>query len=209
MTRHAEEVLRAQRESFREKFGRDWKSGDPVFFDPDMDVPTPMSPVKIEADVLKAMRKAGAPPEVMYAYRKTGLIMVEGLSVDWPEDRRKQWSDAIEEYFAIEYAKAQNEEPHPEGWKTEIPELLVSDFSQQDFDHVRACLQAMAPIEGSRPMKLVARIELAAACLATACEHAFDSAHGTGSPERASELYDKAEELVVRRARELYAQGPA
>jgi hypothetical protein len=49
----------------------------------------------------------------------------------------------------------------------------------------------------------------AAAALATACEHAFESAHATGSPEQAENLYDKAEELVIRRARELYAQGPA
>ena len=62
----------------------------------------------------------------------------------------------------------------------------------------------MAPIEGSRPMKLVARIELAAAALATACSHAYDSAHGAGSPERASKLYEKAEELVVRRARSMH-----
>ena len=74
---------------------------------------------------------------------------------------------------------------------------------------MRACLHAMAPVEGSRPMKLVARIEIAAAALATACAHAYDSAHGTGSPESAAELYEKAEELVLRRAREIYAQGPA
>ena len=94
------------------------------------------------------------------------------------------------------------------GWNTEIPELLVIDFSEEDFAHVRACLKAMAPVEGSRPMKLAARIELAAAVMATACEHAFESAQATGTPERAEYLYNKAEELVVRRARELYAQGP-
>jgi hypothetical protein len=48
---------------------------------------------------------------------------------------------------------------------------------------------------------------LAADALATACEHAYDSAHATGQPENSEDLYDKAEELVVRRARELYGQG--
>jgi hypothetical protein len=57
-------------------------------------------------------------------------------------------------------------------------------------------------------MNLAARIEIAAAALATACEHAYDSAHATGQPENAEHLYDKAEELVIRRARELYSQGP-
>lgn len=126
----------------------------------------------------------------------------------WPKDHREEWEAAVAEYHLIERARAEGG-PKPEGWNTEIPELLVSDFSQEDFNHVRACLRAMAPVEGSRPMKLVARVELAAAALATACAHAYDSAHGTGSPERAAELYEKAEELVVRRARELYAQGPA
>jgi hypothetical protein len=42
------EAVEHQRERFRQKFGRDWKDGDPVFFDPDADVPTPMSMVKIE-----------------------------------------------------------------------------------------------------------------------------------------------------------------
>jgi len=30
-----------QQEAFKEKFGRDWQAGDPVFFDPDSDVPKP------------------------------------------------------------------------------------------------------------------------------------------------------------------------
>jgi hypothetical protein len=202
------EVVEQQREHFRQKFGRDWKDGDPIFFDPDADTPTPMSIVKMEAETLDALHKAGAPPQIAYAYKKTGMLVMESSKDHIPKDRLKEWNAAIDEYFLIERARAEGG-PKPEGWNTEIPELLISDFSQEDFDHVRACVKAMAPVEGSRPMKLAARIELAAAVLATACEHAFESAHGTGSPERAEALYHKAEELVVRRARELYAQGPA
>ena len=203
----AMDAIREQRERFRKKFGRDPGPSDPIFFDDDADEPTKTSGVRMEADILDAMRKADTPPQIVYAYKKTGMIVMESTKDTIPKARLKEWNAAIDEYFLIEEARAKAG-PKPEGWNTEIPELLVSDFSQEDFDHVRAIFKAMAPVEGSRPMKLAARVELAAAVLATACEHAFDSAHGTGHPERAEFMYAKAEEMVIRRAREIYSQGP-
>jgi hypothetical protein len=95
------EVLEEQRRSFQEKFGRDWQPGDPVFFDPDADQPTPSSEKKIVASVLEAMRKAGTPPQIIYAYRKTGLLLAEGVTpAHVPEC--KEWNAAIEEYFELE-----------------------------------------------------------------------------------------------------------
>ena len=202
------DALIGQLDAFRTKFGRDPRPGEPLVFDPDADVPMSMSPVKFQADMLEAMRKAGTPAEIVYAYRKCGFLLTEGNKDHVPPDQRREWDDAVAEYHLIERARAEGG-PKPKDWNSEIPELLISDFSEEDYAHVRACLKAMAPVEGSRPMKLAARIELAAAALATACEHAFEGAHGTGTPERAEYLYEKAEELVVRRARELYAQGPA
>jgi hypothetical protein len=95
IAQRTQEILDGQRQRFREKFGRDWGPDDPVFFDPDASVPTRMSEVKMQGDVLDAMRKAGTPPEVMYAYKKTGLIRVEGLSERWPPDRTAEWNQAI------------------------------------------------------------------------------------------------------------------
>jgi hypothetical protein len=203
----AMEAIEGQLQRFREKFGRDPGPNDPIWFDPDADEPMQMSGVRMQADILEALRKAGTPPEIAYAYRKTGLLSLGGDMSRWPKDHVEEWKAAVAEYHLVERAKREGG-PKPEGWSTEIPELLVSDFSEEDFAHVRAILKAMAPVEGSRPMKLAARIELAAAALATACEHAYDAAHGTGHPERAEALYDKAEELVIRRAREIYSQGP-
>src|SRR4051812_30396502 len=99
-------ILKAQRQRFREKFGREMGPGDPVFFDPDAAEPRPMSGVKMQADILDAMRKAGTPPQIAYAYKKTGLIYVEGASQNWPPGRVQEWHDAIDEYFAIEAAAA-------------------------------------------------------------------------------------------------------
>jgi hypothetical protein len=82
------EILEAQRQRFREKFGRDWGPNDPVFFDPDAPEPVPMSAVKVEADVVDAMRKAGTPPQIIYAYKRTGgLLLTEDMREHWPPDQ--------------------------------------------------------------------------------------------------------------------------
>ena len=70
---------------------------------------------------------------------------------------------------------------------------------------MRECTLAISPIE-VRGMKVVTRIELAAALLAEACDHAYisgeEDAKGDGP-----KLFALTEELVLRRAREIYAQG--
>ena len=90
---------------------------------------------------------------------------------------------------------------------TEMPEMLVSGFDQQDLEKVREILAAMAPIEGREPLKVIVRIELAAAFLATACSAAYDSAEPTGAPGKGPTLYAATEDMVVKRAREIYGQG--
>jgi hypothetical protein len=90
------DVLDALRTAFIAKFGRAPGPADPVIFDSEKNVPTPVSK---EADVLRAMQKAGLPPEFVYAYKKTGLLGVTG-------DKRqlKPWNDAVDEYRAIHAA---------------------------------------------------------------------------------------------------------
>ncbi len=159
----------------------------------------------MQAETIQAMTRAGAPPEAIYAYKKTGLLYVEGMSENWPADRVKEWKDAIAEYRAIEDAKANK----PPSWDTQIAELLVSGMEQEDLDQVHDCLRAIAPIEGRRPMRLASRIELAAYLAVGALDHAFEAAHGTGHPENAEDLFEMAADLVIRRAKEIYARGPA
>jgi hypothetical protein len=53
--------LLEQRKAFIDKFGREPGPNDPVFFDPDKDVPTPIDPTRMSADLEKA-RKAGTDP---------------------------------------------------------------------------------------------------------------------------------------------------
>jgi hypothetical protein len=61
---------------------------------------------------------------------------------------------------------------------------------------------------GSQGMKVVARIELAAALLASACDHTFVRG-GEESKGDGPKLFALTEELVLRRAREIYVRGTA
>ena len=158
----------------------------------------------MKAEVLAAMRKAGAPPAISYAYKKTGLMGFGDTSA-WPADRVKEWNDAVKEYDLIEQASKQPDRPDPDEWNTQITELLVSPFTKQDLEQVRECLRAIAPIE-ARGMKVATRIELAAALLAAACEQSFKSGEAIGEPDHGPRLFALTEDIVLRRARELFAE---
>ena len=53
------EAIRQQLESFKEKFGREPGPDDPLFFDPDSDVPIPLTEPKLRKELLEAACKAG------------------------------------------------------------------------------------------------------------------------------------------------------
>ena len=94
------------------------------------------------------------------------------------------------------------------GWHTRIPELLLSPFSDADFKQVKECLKALAPIE-RQGMKLATRIELAAALMVSACEHGFEAAEEMGGRGHGAEFFGAVQQLIIRRAREIYGQGGA
>ena len=70
MTPLVHQALLEQRNAFIEKFGREPGPDDPVFFDPDKDVPTPIDPARFDADLEKAIRDAGIDPAKAEAIRK-------------------------------------------------------------------------------------------------------------------------------------------
>jgi hypothetical protein len=69
MTPRVHAALLEQRKAFIEKFGREPGPGDPVFFDPDKDVPTPIGAERMSADLEKALRDSGIDPEKAEAFR--------------------------------------------------------------------------------------------------------------------------------------------
>ena len=91
-------------------------------------------------------------------------------------------------------------------WSTQIPELIMSDFTQDDHDQVRACLNAIANVE--QRMKLSARVELAAMLLAAAAAAGRNSGEEILGPGSRLEVYKWTVDLVVRRALEIDAKNP-
>ena len=59
MDKELHEAIVRQLESFKEKFGREAGPDDPLFFDPDYDVPTPFTEAKVKRELIEAARKAG------------------------------------------------------------------------------------------------------------------------------------------------------
>lgn len=95
-------LLREAREAFVKKFGREPGPGDPIFFDPDKEKPTPLNPESVVTEVVAGMKAAGVRPELIYAYEKTGFLLMEGM--DYAKPIRDEYDAAIEEYFELEKA---------------------------------------------------------------------------------------------------------
>jgi hypothetical protein len=70
MTPRVYDALLEQRKAFIEKFGREPGPNDPVFFDPDKDVPTQIDAARMDADLEKALRDSGIDPAKAEAIRK-------------------------------------------------------------------------------------------------------------------------------------------
>jgi hypothetical protein len=104
------EAIERQIEAFRKKFGRDPGPNDPIFFDPDSDMPVRLSKEKLESTILEALREAGTSPEYAYAYRKTGLLSFGGDMSYWDPEDRREWEAAVVEYRLMEQAAKQRKE---------------------------------------------------------------------------------------------------
>ena len=93
------EIMRQQLRKFREKFGREPEPDDPVFFNPDADTPQPFPLDKFTEESVQAMVRAGIRPEMIYAHRKTGLIVTEENRHKLLPEAMAAWEAAVDEYF--------------------------------------------------------------------------------------------------------------
>jgi len=75
------EAIVRQRKLFIEKFGREPGPKDPIFFDPDFDVPTPLSEEKLKRGLKEAARKAGL--DVDKILRAFGFEDEDGVAKDF------------------------------------------------------------------------------------------------------------------------------
>ena len=97
-----------QLKAFKRKFGRDPRPGEPVFFDPDEDTPTEMTEERLNRDMLEMMEETGFPPEFIYAFKKTGLLISEENKDHVPKADLDAWEAAIDYFDEIERKREKN-----------------------------------------------------------------------------------------------------
>ena len=120
-----QEILESLREAFEEKFGRPPGPNDPLFFDPNADEPQNLSLEKFDKDVLEAMKASGVPPQIIYAFKKTGRLLSADLIATYPPESVLEWEAAIDEYFAME-----DSPQHSDTRST--PEIDASEIERDD-----------------------------------------------------------------------------
>jgi hypothetical protein len=106
LSQEAVAALSEQKKRFVAKFGREPGPGDPLFFDPTKDVPTPMSIEQQrqgEEEMAEAMKKAGIAPDFIYAYMKTGLLPSHSNRHLLSSAEKKEFSDACDEYHKLKW----------------------------------------------------------------------------------------------------------
>jgi hypothetical protein len=91
-------ALKDLREAFIRKFGRPPGPDDPLFFDPEADTPRPIPLHRAHQDIRKLLASSGAPPEVIYAFEKTGRIVTEQNKRFLTKAEIREWEAAILEF---------------------------------------------------------------------------------------------------------------
>lgn len=98
LTPAALEVFEELARRFEAKFGRPPGPEDPIFFDPDADEPRPMPAAIVEAAMTKAMHAVGVRPELIYAFKKTGMVVTEDNVDQWSDEDLASYEQAIDEF---------------------------------------------------------------------------------------------------------------
>lgn len=96
----SEELYQAmleQKQLFIEKFGREPRPEDPLFFEPDSDVPEAISDETLDRMMNEMFNDAGIDPAITYAYHKTGLLVSEENIDFLSEEDLAEWNQAVEE----------------------------------------------------------------------------------------------------------------
>lgn len=92
------QLLEKQIVLFREKFGRDPRPEEPLFFDPNADLPRPLQLEPTEAEIVRAMKQADIHPRLIYAFEKTGRLLSASTLKKLSKADRAEWKAALAEY---------------------------------------------------------------------------------------------------------------
>jgi hypothetical protein len=93
LSAEARALLEAQRQQFRQHFGRDPGPDDQIFVD---------APPQEQAEhqIVEALKRAGVHPALIYAFEQTGLLVTEDNEHLIPEEDLRAWSEAVARYHA-------------------------------------------------------------------------------------------------------------
>ncbi len=91
-------TLKEQRKLFRRKFGREPESDDPLFFQAEAEEPMPIEWHLVRDEMVRGMAAVGVDPAIIYAFRKTGLIVTEDNLGQLQQEEVTEWMAAMDEY---------------------------------------------------------------------------------------------------------------
>ncbi len=94
-------ALEAQHRRFEEKFGRPPGPDDPLFFDPDADLPQPMSLPGLETATVGMLEAAGISPAWIYACQNTGGLLPRPDGSFASGRDQAEWDEAISRYVRV------------------------------------------------------------------------------------------------------------
>jgi len=60
----------------------------------------PMSEDELRRTMVETMKRAGTPPEMVYAFEKTGRLVTAENASQLSEEDLAEWDAAVEEYWA-------------------------------------------------------------------------------------------------------------
>ncbi len=99
------EAIRYQQEAFRAKFGRDPRPDDPLFFDPDADVPVQLSREKALANLSELADRAqdfGWPPAMIKAWQELGYVVTRANMHTFSATQVQAFEEAVRRHWAAE-----------------------------------------------------------------------------------------------------------
>lgn len=114
------QAIRQQEDSFREKFGRDMRPDDPVFFDPDADEPVPLSEDRYK-DLFREAAENIEDPELQasaFAWADVGYVVTE--------ENQHLFTAHEVEAFGKAVARHREESTAPDDLRSFIAETLQS-----------------------------------------------------------------------------------
>lgn len=95
------EYLELVREDFAQRFGREMRDDDPLFYDLDAPTPQSVSEATLVRETLALLEEAGIEPAFQYAFAVTGMLLTEESEPLFDEAELAAWDAAYDDYARL------------------------------------------------------------------------------------------------------------